>query len=455
VSFPLLLAHGIGGVRDLPVPTWLFFWGGAVVLVLSFLALGTLWRQPVLERLRAGRPLPEGLERVLRSTPLRVVLGAISAGLLVLVFLAALLGEPSSAQNLAPTFVYVIFWLGVVALQLVLGNVWSVLDPWRAVADGFAWAWGKLGRTWTPPATYPERLGVAPAAVLLFAFAALELCYTDPANARALALAIALYSYVNWFGMAAFGRETWRRSGDGFAVYFGLLARIAPFGERDGRLVLRAPLSGLAGPEPRPGMVAFVAVMLGSVAFDGLSRASRWQDLRARVEGPYVLDDPRLADLAAMLLALAGLVGCVLAVVLLYRGAVRLARLATGEERSFVADFLPSLVPIALVYAVAHYFTLLLVQGQYAIPLGSDPFGYGWDLYGGAGYRPNLSPLAPNTVWYVQVGALVTGHVAGLAVAHDRAVGILPPRQALRSQYAMLVLMVAYTVGGLWLLSQG
>jgi hypothetical protein len=119
-----------------------------------------------------------------------------------------------------------------------------------------------------------------------------------------------------------------------------------------------------------------------------------------------------------------------------------------------VPDFLPSLVPIALVYAVAHYFTLLLVQGQYAIPLASDPFGYGWDVLGTIDFQPNLSPLAPNTIWYVQVGALVAGHVAGLAIAHDRAVTLFPPRPALRSQYAMLVLMVVYTVTGMWLLSQ-
>ena len=126
-----------------------------------------------------------------------------------------------------------------------------------------------------------------------------------------------------------------------------------------------------------------------------------------------------------------------------------------GDERPLAPEFLLSLVPIALVYAVAHYFTLLVIQGQYAINLASDPFGFGWDLFGTADYAPNIAPFSPNTVWYVQVGALVAGHVAGLAVAHDRAVTILGERDALRSQYAMLALMVVYTVGGLWLLSRG
>jgi hypothetical protein len=449
-----LLAHGLGGVRDLAVPLWLFLWGGAVVIVVSFLALGMLWRRPQLDSAARGRPLPEGLERVLRSTALHVVLGALSAALLVLVFATALVGEPSSATNLAPTFVYVVFWLGLVVVQVLLGNVWRVLNPWLAIADGVAWLWNRLGRDWTPPLAYPERLGVWPAAILLLAFTALELAYVDPANPRVLALAIALYSYLTWFGMAAFGRRTWVEHGEAFAVYFGLLARIAPFGEREGRLVLRWPFSGLAGADRRYGVLPIVAVMLGSVAFDSLSRTTMWQDLRARVEGPYVLESPGLADLVGTLLAVGGLFGCIALVCVAYLTAVRLARVVADAERSLVSDFVLSLVPIALVYAVAHYFTLLLIQGQYALPLGSDPFGFGWDVLGLADYQPNLAPISPNMVWYVQVGALVAGHVAGLTVAHDRAVGILPMRDALRSQYPLLGLMVVYTVGGLWLLSR-
>jgi hypothetical protein len=230
---------------------------------------------------------------------------------------------------------------------------------------------------------------------------------------------------------------------------------VAALAERGGRLVARAPLAGLAGRETRPGVLAFVAVMLGSVGFDGLSRSPFWQDLRADVEGPYILDAPGTAELVATALALAGLLGCVLVVAVAYLAATRAAHLLVSSDRSFEPEFVRSLVPIALVYAVAHYFTLLLVQGQYAIRFASDPFGYGWDLFGTADFSPNIAPLSPNAIWYVQVGSLVAGHVAGLAVAHDRAVTLLPERPALRSQYAMLALMVVYTVGGLWLLSRG
>jgi hypothetical protein len=234
---------------------------------------------------------------VLCSVALRFVVGALSAGLLALVFLTALIGEPSSGVNFAPTFVLVIFWLGLVPVQVLFGNVWSVLNPWLAVADAVAWIWRKLGQEWTPPLAYPERLGVWPGAFALFCFAAL----------------------------------------------------VAPFGEHDGRLVLRMPLSGLAGAERTPGMLAFIAVMLGSVGYDGLSRAPFWQNLRADLERPYIVDAPGTAELLSTGLALVGILGCIALVAGTHLGATWLAERMVQSDRPLAAEFLQGLVPIALV----------------------------------------------------------------------------------------------------------
>jgi hypothetical protein len=130
------------------------------------------------------------------------------------------------------------------------------------------------------------------------------------------------------------------------------------------------------------------------------------------------------------------------------------ARHLADAGPGLAGSFVGSLIPIALVYAVSHYFSLLLIQGQALIPLASDPFGRGWDLFGSADRGVDLAPLSANAVWYVQVTSLVAGHVAGLALAHDRAVSRFPPDRALRTQYPLLALMVLYTVGGLWLLSR-
>jgi hypothetical protein len=452
---PDVLAHGIGGVQDLPVPRWLFYWGAAVVLVASFALLGSLWRHPLLARRAEGRALPGAFSRVVLG-PLRVVVQLVSVGLFALVWWAALVGDTDPYENLAPTWVYVIFWLGVPLLSVVLGDVWRALSPWRALADGFVWVWERSGRTAAPLAAYPARAGRWPAAVALLAFVALELAYSDPSSPRTIAFAIALYTYVALFGMVAFGRETWERSGEGFAVAFSYLARIAPLHAVDGRVRLRWPLTGLAGAEPTPGSVAVVSVMLGSVLFDGYSRTTTWQDTLAEIEGPFLVDRPGVGELLVTLASLGGLLVGALLVGLAYVAACALARASVDAPRSLVPEFVLSLVPIAFVYLVAHYFSLFVIQGQFVFPLLSDPLGRDWDLLGTAGWLPNLAPFTPNTVWYVQVGALVAGHVAGLAVAHDRAIDIFEERRdALRSQLAMLALMVLYTVGGLWVLSQG
>ena len=452
----LPLAHGLGGVRDLPVPGWLFYYGAALVLILSFVALWVLWRRPLLERASRGRPLPEGLESVLRSRVLRLLAGAVSLALFVLVWVAAAIGDTSPDENLAPRFVFVVFWLGLPALSVLFGNVWTVLSPWRAVADAAAWTWERAGLRWEAPFAYPQRFGRWPGAVLLFAFAALELAYWDPSDPRALALAIFLYSGITWLAMLAYGRDEWTENGEAFAVYFGLLARIAPFGEHEGRLVVRWPFTGLTGLDPRPGTLAFVAVMLGTVAFDGFSQTEYWAvDFRARLMRPVIQRSPDLADVLGALLAAAGLALMILLVALAYIVAMRIAARAVDYEGHLTDAFLGSLVPIALAYVVAHYFSFFVRELQYLAPFASDPFGFGWDLFGTADVTPRINVMAPTTIWYAQVAALVIGHVAGLVLAHDKAVELFEsPRKAAISQYAMLALMVVYTVAGLWLLSR-
>lgn len=446
-----LLAHGIGGIRDLPVPRYIFFYGAAGVLVISFAALAFLWRKPVLAARRDGRPLPETLQRVLLSPVLRVALGAFSFGVLVFLWLGAVAGRNDSGVNFTPTFVYVYFWIGMVLVVVVLGDVWSALSPWKAAAEGA----GRLARRGEPPFAYPERLGRWPAAVMLLSFAAIELTYPNPSDPHALALAIAIYSVVTWAGAIAFGSEVWFRNGDGFSVYFMLLARISPFARReDGQLVVRTPLSGLSISDPTPGMIAFVAVMLGSTFFDGFSRTSIWQNRFYQVQVD-LFDHPSLADLVGQLLSLGGLLCAVGFIAVAFRLAARGTE-TIADRPNLTQEFVDSLIPITLVYVIAHYFSLLLYQGEVGIRLLSDPWGRGWDLFGTHGFQPNFTFLTPHTIWYVQVAALVLGHIAGLGVAHDRAVGLFrTPRMALWTQYPMLVLMVLYTVGGLWVLSQG
>ncbi len=458
MSLTLPLAHGLGEIQDLPIPRWLFYYAASITLILSFVALGILWREPRLSNREAGRPLSDAWQRFLLWPGWRILLGGITVGLLVVVWLAALVGRPDAGDNIAPVFVYVVFWLGLVPVVVLFGNLWSVLNPWRAAANAVAWVWARLGRKWAPAADYPERLGRWPAAALLLAFATLELAWPRSAEPRTLALAIVIYSWITWAGMLIYGRRPWLENGEAFTVYFGVLSRISPFAVREEngerRVVIRPPLAGLASGDSHPGTVGFVAVMLGSVAFDGLSRATWWQDKLYELEARYVVESPTTADFVSLGFSLFGLVVAVAAIGLLYTLAVVGAKAIGQTDVPLAGAFVGSLVPIALAYAVAHYFTLLVEVGQDSVYLASDPFGKGWDLFGTADFRPKRNVFSPNMIWYVQVAVLVTGHVLGLVLAHDRAISLFSSaRSAVRTQYAMLALMVLYTCTGLWLLS--
>ncbi len=450
------LAHGIGVVRDLPIPAAYFFIGAVVVLGVSFALLLALWRRPLLEEHADGRALPQWLGAVVLSPVVRVVLGSFSVGLLGLTLATALVGTTTELLNFAPTFVYVIFWLGVPLLSILFGNVWSVLSPWRALADAAVWMLERGGRQARPVLEWSGRLGRYPAAAALFAFVALELAHPTPAYPRTLGIAAALYSYWALAGMAVYGRDAWTRHGEGFAVAFELISRIAPFAARDGRVVVRWPFTGLAGDERIRGTLLVVAVLLGSTSFDGFSRTSTWQDLTTDLRANLADSSQRTVDLAITFLNVGGLAFFVLAALATYLAAVAAAETLGGIRRSLVPDFVLPLVPIAAAYLAAHYFTLFLIQGQFIITLISDPFGRGWDLLGTSDFAPNLALVTPETVWYVQVASLVVGHVAGLAIAHDRAVAIFRDRRAaLEAQLPMLALMVLYTLGGMWLLTRG
>ncbi len=277
----------------------------------------------------------------------------------------------------------------------------------------------------------------------MFAFVWRELCYHEPASPPVLTLALGLYALAMVAGSLRWGRA-WLRTGDPFGVWFGLLAAMAPlFRDDDGRLRWRAPFSGLATIEPRRGTAAVVLVVLGSTAFDGVTRSSWWVDLAGN----------RSAGWETTLVATVSLVWVIGMVTLAYTGAMQVAaRLTDRPAGELVRTFLPSLVPIAFGYAVAHYFSLFIFEGQQVIAFASDPFGLGWDLFGTIDRPVNFRLVSTTAVAYVQAGAIVIGHVVGVVVAHDRAVALFERRAAHRSQEPLLVVMVAYTVGGLALL---
>lgn len=348
----LLFAHGVGAGRaDLPISKELFITAALVVLAVSFVGLAVLWPEPKLEKPRV-RELSRTLSAALLSRPVAILCGATGVFLLGVTVWAGLAGVQTSAANFAPIFVYVVFWLGFVPLSLVFGDVFRAFNPWRAIGRSMAWVAQVAARGPLPaPLTFPEGLGRWPAAIGIFAFATLELVVSGGDLPDNVAIATLIYSAVTFVGMALYGVDTWCDRGEAFGVYFNLFSRLSVFERRGDRVVLRPPLSGLTQLEWLPGTVALLAVMIGTVSFDGVSESAFWTGLAPDIAGVFesIGFSPQRAFESARLTGLMIFVALIFG---FYRLGVFGASLVGGDRshNDLAGAFVHSLVPIALAY---------------------------------------------------------------------------------------------------------
>lgn len=428
-------AHGIGGRLDLPVPIELMIVGAAMVLVVSFVALALLWPEP---RLQAG-PDYTSAPRTSRIRGLDAVLGVLG-----IVSLALVIGQvvpdlleierDVTRPTIAPVMVWVVFWLVVPFASALTGDWYTGLNPWRVLG-------GSIGDRQRPSVEWTW--GLWPASVLLIAFTWLELVSPSSGDPVALGYAALAYTALLIVAMAFIGRNPGLQVFDLFTSYNRLISAISPIGrDAEGRLVWRGWLRSLPALPEWPGLWVFVVAMIGTVSFDGASGTDWFETLTGRL-------GDTTAGQTLLLVAAVAVVG---AAYVAASGAA--ARLSEGRWSPVrVAQrFAHTLVPIALAYAFAHYFTLVLFEGQQLLAAVSDPFGIGWDLFGTADRRVDFFITDSDPVWYIQVASIVLGHVLGVVLAHDRAVQDFG-RDAVRSQYAMLALMIALTTLGLLILS--
>jgi hypothetical protein len=434
----LILAHGIGGSTDLPIPRAYALVGAAWALAISFVILGFAWRTSRFHGDESGRPIPGALESMVESRPVRDGLRLLGLAFTGYVAMAAFFGQDLLTN---PTFgvVYVLLWVGMVALSVLLGPVWPLLSPVRTIHLVFA----RVLRTNPRVGVlhYPDRLGYWPAAAGLFAFVWLELVKT-PVYLAPIVLWFGVYFALMFVGGALFGTR-WFERADPFEVYFGLAARMSPWGRRtDGRLVVRNPLENLDGLDPRPGLVIVVSVLFGSTAFDTFKDTLTWNNFVTRHDF-----DKMHADTL-------GLLAFVLVVGLTFA----LATAATGglghiPRTQLPSQFAHSVVPIVLGYVIAHYLSFLVLQGQQTLIYLSDPLQRGWNVFGTANRGIDYALAdSPSLLASLKVISVITGHVLGVISSHDRAVRLLPRKHALLGQLPLLILMVGYTVGGLTLL---
>jgi hypothetical protein len=447
-------AHGIVGKANLPIPVWLFSWTAAIVLVVSFVALSTMWLTPQLQDRQPRRLL--GLAR-----PFEWLACAIGLGLFALIVYSGFDGvQEAPNANFSVTFIYVVFWVGMPVLSVLFGDLFRALSPWRTCARLLVVLTRPLrgGGRRRPPLRYPPWLGMWPAIAGIVGFAWMELVYVLPDRDRPSTLAALSLGYfvAMLAGMGLFGVEEWSGHADGFGAYFTLLSKLSALtrGE-DGAIYVRRPLSGVTGLEVGTGTIAFICTLIGTTTFDGFSNGGIWRNNEPSLQSLF--SDLGFSYTPSLELAYSlGLVACILLIAGVYR--IGIAGVHGVSERfsseQLARTFAHSLVPIGFAYVVAHYFSLLLWQGQAMVYLASDPLGTGANIFGTSSFQIDYHVISYAGIWYVQVAALVTGHVGGLALAHDRALVLYKdPEEAVRSQYWMLAVMVAFTSFGLWLLS--
>jgi hypothetical protein len=432
----LVPLHGIASRHDLPLPFSYVVAGAVVALAVSFVVLLLAWRRPRFAQV-GGLELA-GLTRLVDHPVTR---GA--AQLLVLLTYAwaamALLFGQDLLTNPVFGFVYVWVWVGLIPLSLLLGQFWRATNPVRTVHRLLCAA------ARTDPDVgllrLPRRVGLWPAVLGLFGFAWLELVQPDRTTLPVLRVWALGWFVVLVLGAIVFGQR-WIGAADPFEAYARTVAQLSPWRRVGDQLRLVNPLAGLAGWRPPPGAVGVVAALLGSTAFDSFANTSWW------------IQTVQSSDVVTIVWGTGGLAVMMLLVLVTFTlAAAWMGRYGDRPAADYPRLMAASVVPIVVGYAVAHYVTLLVSEGQRTAITWSDPLGRGWNVFGSAGMGVNNTLFNhPTAIAVIQATAIVLGHVVGIVCAHEKAVALLPERSALRGQLPLLVVMIGYTCAGLVLL---
>ncbi|MDB5977240.1 MAG: hypothetical protein JWR07_4000 [Nevskia sp.] len=460
-------AHFFGTIYSLPIPFWMYAYGAAAALVVSFALVAYFVNAGTIPQNFRTRDLSGNrVFSLLTGAVVASSLRALSVAALTLTIATGLFGQRGPFADFNMILFWVVFALGFTYLTAVVGDLYALVNPWRVLCE---WVECIKPGSFVPRLPYPVWLAYWPALALYLAYIWLELFgHTQP---RSLALALLIYSGITAAGAWLFGMEAWFRRGEFFAVFLRLIARMAPFeytAASDGRrrLQLRQPFIGLIQDSAEhPSLVLFVLFMLSSTAFDGAHDTLPWVGIFWKGIYPHLA--PLVAAASTQPYAIAtGLYyawqWAMLALSpFLYYGVyllfVWLTKLAAGSAiplRELSLRFAFTLVPIAFVYNITHYYTLLITQAPSLVKLISDPFGYGWNLFGTRNI--DLPPLIPGAgfVWHTQVWLILAGHIVSVYLSHLEALKLFPGgRRAAISQVPMLFLMVIFTTVGLWILS--
>ncbi len=446
-------AHAIDARHELPVPLMHFIIGAVCAVAISF-AIAAIWlrRSPATPSLE-GRRIDVGA----LLPALRPIAVCVSLWLFGSTLAAALFGTRDPMMNLAPTMLWVVWWVGLSLVVAFIGNIWPLVDPWRAIFEALDAVVRRLGRrngiglAWR----YPRTLGAWPAVVLLLLFGWLEVGYPESAEPRRIAQGLIVWTAITLLGRTVFGRDAWERNGDVFSIYFATLGRFAPFMPADSRraILVRPPGRALLEGAPSMAIVAFVVAMLAIVLFDGLLSGETWWSMQAGVMRAL----PWLSHPRGYFVTPLGLAALWTVFMTVYAMSCWAAARLSGAApvALLMAAFAYTLVPIAIGNSIAHNFSNLLIQGQQAIALVSDPLSLRWNLLGTARYQPYTRVIEAAGSWYIAVAAIVLGHAIAVWLGHRVALRLFgTARRAVVAMLPLTAAMLIYTAISLAVLAE-
>ena len=465
-------AHGFGERYDLPIPLGYFLVGASLTIILSFVIIGLF--VSFAHKRRDFVPTRTLVNTDVLQSPTMKVIGVLvkifAISIFGLLLATGLFGSRNPSENFSVIFVWIIWWVGFGLLIPIIGNFWASINPITIIFDSIYFILSKncvldkmckgfRHKNNCPKysefnfAPYPNVLKYWPIVFWFLLFAWIENSGYGAAP-KDLARCVILYTAVSVIGMLIYGKNVWLSRGEVFNVYYNIMGS---FGflefERDEHgalknINIRPPVVGLLKLKTASiSFVAFHIILLATITFDGLSETFIWYEA---------------IDLFVPIVGLTGLefIGLIVMPVvffLVYYVFSWMIYLVAGEMdlNKIMTIFVFALTPIAIAYHIAHYFSYIVITGQMIVPLISDPFGFGWNIFGTADYTTNIGLINAKIIWYLSVIIIVLGHVFSILISHVKSTGFYSNKSlATKSQYPMMILMVFYTALSLWIIAQ-
>lgn len=482
----IIHAHGFGERYDLPIPLNYFLVGSSITIITSFILIGILVKQQNISNIFNQNFL---LKNSIFSTLSRIILKIlkiISIVLFLLTIISGLIGTQDPYENFSVTFVWIIWWVGMGYVNAIIGDIWNNINPWKIIFEFFEDNFSNV-KNYSPIFKYPKKLDAWPAVFLFLLFAWLENIF-DTSTPYKLSNLIIIYSIITWIGMLIYGKYTWIEYADPFSKFFKIMSKFSiseikilditnckscefnclennecidcyscqEISTIDNKILkLRLPGMGLIKTQNITMATSiFVLCQLATVSFDGIVETPFWVTVQIHIFSFVSLIGPNTVSNINTL----GLILFPIIFIMLYSLFIWYIYLFSGKTLDTIyifKKFTLSLIPIALAYHFAHYLSYILIQGQYIIPLLSDPFGNGLNLLGSTNYTINISIINAKIAWFISLISIISGHIISILVAHIIALKIFKTQNiAVRSQYPMLFLMVFYTALSLWIIAQ-